>query len=289
MPELPEVETVTNGIKPHLEGQVIADLKILSPKLRYIIPKNIRKDSINSKIILVKRKAKYIQIFLDNGNLIIIHLGMTGRLLVKAKSPKEKDLKLDSIFKSQIKNLNKHDHMIIQLKNGSSLIFNDVRKFGMVDLIDQNHAAGYKFFKELGLEPLEKEFSLKAFEDIVCKRNKSIKSTIMDSSIIVGIGNIYANEALFNSGIHPERITNTLTDEEIKKLRLNMIKVLKDAIKAGGSTLKDFANEKGQSGYFQFNFKVYARTGEPCLKCKTPIERIKQNGRSSFVCHQCQV
>lgn len=288
MPELPEVETVTNGIKPYLEGQVIADLKILSPKLRYIIPKNIRKDSINSKIILVKRKAKYIQFFLDNGNLIIIHLGMTGRLLVKAKSPKEKDLKLASIFKSQIKNLNKHDHMIIQLKNGSSLIFNDVRKFGMVDLIDQNHAAGYKFFKKLGLEPLDKEFSLQAFENIIYKRNKSIKSTIMDSNIIVGVGNIYANEALFNSGIHPERIANTLTNEEIKKLRLDIIKVLKDAIKAGGSTLKDFANEKGQSGYFQFNFKVYGRTGEPCLKCKTPIERIKQNGRSSFLCPQCQ-
>lgn len=270
MPELPEVETVTNGIRPYLEGQTISDLKILSPKLRYIIPKHLKRDSLNSKIASVKRKAKYILISLSNGNLIIIHLGMTGKLLI---DPAE---------------ASKHDHLIIQLKNGTNLRYNDVRKFGMIDLIHKSELDNYKFFKKLGLEPLEKEFNLSAFKEILRRRNKSIKSTIMDANIIVGVGNIYANEALFNSKIHPERIASSLREDEVKTLRLEIIKVLKTAIKAGGSTLKDFANEKGQSGYFQFDFKVYGKAGEPCIKCKSHIERIKQNGRSSFLCPQCQ-
>lgn len=285
MPELPEVETVAQGIKPHLENQVIANIKVLSPKLRYLIPKTIKKDCLGAKIKKIQRKAKYILLFLDNENIIVIHLGMTGRLLVKKEKEK---ISLESLFKNQVKNLSKHDHVIFQLKNGTSLVFNDVRKFGMLDVIDERHMDNYKFFKKLGLEPLEKEFSLEAFRNILSNRNKSIKSTIMDANLIVGVGNIYANEALFNCGVHPERTAKDLNDEEMKNLRKEIIKVLKAAIKAGGSTLKDFANEKGQSGYFQFNFKVYGRDGEPCLKCKNTIERIKQNGRSSFLCSSCQ-
>ncbi len=288
MPELPEVETIARGIKPYLENQVISNIKILSPKLRYTLPTQLKKDTLNTKILLVKRKAKYIQIFLDNQNLVIIHLGMTGRLLIQVQDTKDKGIPLDQIFQNQVKTLSKHDNLIFQLKNGTSLIFNDVRKFGMIDLISESQIDNYKFFKKLGLEPLEKEFSLKAFKEIISKRNKSIKSVIMDANLIVGIGNIYANEALFNSGIHPERISSNLNNQEIKSLRLEIIKILKAAIKAGGSTLKDFANEKGQSGYFQFSFKVYGRSGEPCVVCKTHIERIKQNGRSSFLCPQCQ-
>ena len=274
MPELPEVETVVRGIRPYLENKSIKDLKVYSPKLRYLIPKSLKKECLNSKITNVQRKAKYILIELDKEKLIVIHLGMTGKLIVK---------------KAQSKlTLSKHDHVVFTLNNGNSLIFNDVRKFGMLDLIDQNQIPSYKFFKKLGFEPLEKEFNLKAFQGILENRNKSIKSTIMDSNLIVGVGNIYANEALFKSGIHPERTANNLSLEEMKSLRAEIIKTLKAAIKAGGSTLKDFANEKGESGYFQFNFKVYGRSGEPCFKCKTHIERIKQNGRSSFVCPQCQ-
>jgi formamidopyrimidine-DNA glycosylase len=159
----------------------------------------------------------------------------------------------------------------------------------MIDLIDKTQIESYKFFKNLGLEPLDKAFSFKAFEEIISKRNKSIKSTIMDANLIVGVGNIYANEALFQSRIHPERLATDLNKIEIEKLRKEIIKVLNAAIEAGGSTLKDYANEKGESGYFQFNFKVYGRNGQPCTKCKTIIERIKQNGRSSFFCPECQV
>ncbi len=286
MPELPEVETVVRGVKPLLEKHKIIDLKLLSTKLRYLIPKNLRKQILNSKIEKVQRKAKYILFFLDNQKIIVIHLGMTGRLLYKKKDQKEKNL--ETIFKNRIKKLSKHDHIIFFLENGASLIFNDVRKFGMLDLIKAEEINDYKFFQKLGLEPLEKDFSKKTFEELLSKRNKSIKSTIMDASLIVGIGNIYANEALFRSAIHPERIASDLKPKEAMKLRQEIIKVLKEAIKAGGSTLKDFANEKGESGYFQFDFLVYGRDEQGCKKCKSTIERIKQNGRSSFFCPQCQ-
>ena len=274
MPELPEVETVCRGIKPLLENQSIKKILCRVTKLRYLLPKNLNKKIANCKILKVQRKAKYIQIFLDNETQLIIHLGMTGKLLIKKNFTN--------------KRIDKHDHVIVELKNSQALVFNDVRKFGMLDLIDNSQEQNYKFFKDLGLEPLEKEFNFDNFKKIISHRNKSIKSTIMDSKLIVGVGNIYANESLFNAGIHPERISSDLKDYELELLRKEIIKILKKAIKKGGSTLNDFRNEENQKGYFQFDFRVYARDGLACKICKTEIQRIKQNGRSSFVCSTCQ-
>lgn len=274
MPELPEVETVCRGIKPLLENQSIKKILCRVTKLRYLLPKNLNKKIANCKILKVQRKAKYIQIFLDNETQLIIHLGMTGKLLIKKNFTN--------------KRIDKHDHVIVELKNSQALVFNDVRKFGMLDLIDNSQEQNYKFFKDLGLEPLEKEFNFDNFKKIISHRNKSIKSTIMDSKLIVGVGNIYANESLFNAGIHPERISSDLKDYELELLRKEIIKILKKAIKKGGSTLNDFRNEENQKGYFQFDFRVYARDGLACKICKTKIQRIKQNGRSSFVCSTCQ-
>jgi formamidopyrimidine-DNA glycosylase len=274
MPELPEVETVCRGIKPLLENQSIKKILCRVTKLRYLLPKNLNKKIANCKILKVQRKAKYIQIFLDNETQLIIHLGMTGKLLIKKNFTN--------------KRIDKHDHVIVELKNSQALVFNDVRKFGMLDLIDNSQEQNYKFFKDLGLEPLEKEFNFDNFKKIISHRNKSIKSTIMDSKLIVGVGNIYANESLFNAGIHPERISSDLKDHELELLRKEIIKILKKAIKKGGSTLNDFRNEENQKGYFQFDFRVYARDGLACKICKTEIQRIKQNGRSSFVCSTCQ-
>jgi formamidopyrimidine-DNA glycosylase len=274
MPELPEVETVCRGIKPLLENQSIKKILCRVAKLRYLLPKNLNKKIANCKILKVQRKAKYIQIFLDNETQLIIHLGMTGKLLIKKNFTN--------------KRIDKHDHVIVELKNSQALVFNDVRKFGMLDLIDNSQEQNYKFFKDLGLEPLEKEFNFDNFKKIISHRNKSIKSTIMDSKLIVGVGNIYANESLFNAGIHPERISSDLKDYELELLRKEIIKILKKAIKKGGSTLNDFRNEENQKGYFQFDFRVYARNGLACKICKTEIQRIKQNGRSSFVCSTCQ-
>lgn len=274
MPELPEVETVCRGIKPLLENQSIKKILCRVTKLRYLLPKNLNKKIANCKILKVQRKAKYIQIFLDNETQLIIHLGMTGKLLIKKNFTN--------------KRIDKHDHVIVELKNSQALVFNDVRKFGMLDLIDNSQEQNYKFFKDLGLEPLEKEFNFDNFKKIISHRNKSIKSTIMDSKLIVGVGNIYANESLFNAGIHPERISSDLKDHELELLRKEIIKILKKAIKKGGSTLNDFRNEENQKGYFQFDFRVYARDGLACKICETEIQRIKQNGRSSFVCSTCQ-
>jgi formamidopyrimidine-DNA glycosylase len=274
MPELPEVETVCRGIKPLLENQSIKKILCRVTKLRYLLPKNLNKKIANCKILKVQRKAKYIQIFLDNETQLIIHLGMTGKLLIKKNFTN--------------KRIDKHDHVIVELKNSQALVFNDVRKFGMLDLIDNSQEQNYKFFKDLGLEPLEKEFNFDNFKKIISHRNKSIKSTIMDSKLIVGVGNIYANESLFNAGIHPERISSDLKDHELELLRKEIIKILKKAIKKGGSTLNDFRNEENQKGYFQFDFRVYTRDGLACKICKTEIQRIKQNGRSSFVCSTCQ-
>lgn len=274
MPELPEVETVCRGIKPLLENQSIKKILCRVTKLRYLLPKNLNKKIANCKILKVQRKAKYIQIFLDNETQLIIHLGMTGKLLIKKNFTN--------------KRIDKHDHVIVELKNSQALVFNDVRKFGMLDLIDNSQEQNYKFFKDLGLEPLEKEFNFDNFKKIISHRNKSIKSTIMDSKLIVGVGNIYANESLFNAGIHPERISSDLKEHELELLRKEIIKILKKAIKKGGSTLNDFRNEENQKGYFQFDFRVYARDGLACKICKTEIQRIKQNGRSSFVCSTCQ-
>ena len=270
MPELPEVQTVVDGIRPYLEGKVLAAIKLKVKKLRYEIPRSIKKDSLTQQITKVIRKAKYILIYLVNGKIIVIHLGMTGKLLL---DPPE---------------ITKHDHVIFEFLDGSSMAFNDVRKFGMLDLIDEEHMDDYKYFAKLGLEPLDKEFSNQAFIELVKNRSKSIKSVIMDANLLVGVGNIYANEALFKSGIHPEAIAQDIDKTKIKLLRKNIITTLKEAIKAGGSTLKDFAKQDGSSGYFQHNFQVYGRAGEPCFKCKTKIERIRQNGRSSFLCPSCQ-
>lgn len=274
MPELPEVETICRGIKPLLENQSIKKILCRVSKLRYLLPKNLNKKIANCKILKVQRKAKYIQIFLDNETQLIIHLGMTGKLLIKKNLTN--------------KSVDKHDHVIVELKNSQALVFNDVRKFGMLDLIDNSQEQNYKFFKDLGIEPLEKEFDFHNFKKIISHRNKSIKSTIMDSKLIVGVGNIYANESLFNAGIHPERTSSDLKDHELELLRKEIIKILKKAIKKGGSTLNDFRNEENQKGYFQFDFRVYARGGLACKICKTEIQRIKQNGRSSFVCSTCQ-
>lgn len=281
MPELPEVETVTNGIRPFLEGQQITEVKVLRPQLRIKIPSSFQKLTEKAKVLRVKRRAKYILIELDNAYTIIIHLGMSGRLTVN-------DKKQEKIFYHNKESFKKHDHLYIKLKSGDALVYNDTRKFGLVTITETSQLAEHKLIAKLGLEPLEKEFSAKKFYELIHKRNKSIKSVIMDANIVVGVGNIYACEALFQAGIHPEKLASKLSETEAKLLHSAIVKTLKRAIKAGGSTLKDYAKADGEAGYFQHEFLVYAQENKACTKCKKKITRIKQNGRSSFFCMKCQ-
>jgi formamidopyrimidine-DNA glycosylase len=289
MPELPEVETVCRGLGEHILGLNVSSVEVYTEKLRDFIPADLNKKILNHTITKIERKAKYILIHLAaNANfqsqVLIIHLGMSGRLTIQDEAYERK----------------KHDHVILKL-NGTAhenaeigvrqqclLVFNDARRFGILTLTDLENLSQHKLFRKLGLEPLSKEFTVAKLKALFKNRNKNIKNTLMDASLIVGIGNIYASEALFRSGIHPERTASSLSDKDIKKLHEQIIITLEDAIRAGGSTLKDFSKANGESGYFQYQFKAYGREGLPCFTCKTLIQRILQGGRSSFFCSKCQ-
>ena len=289
MPELPEVETVCRGLSENILGLNVSSVEVYAEKLRDFIPADLNKKILNHTITKIERKAKYILIHLAaNANfqsqVLIIHLGMSGRLTIQDEAYQRK----------------KHDHVILKL-NGTAhenaeigvrqqclLVFNDARRFGIFTLTDLENLSQHKLFRKLGLEPLAREFTVAKLKALFKNRNKNIKNTLMDASLIVGIGNIYASEALFRSGIHPERTASSLTDKDIKKLHEQIIITLEDAIRAGGSTLKDFSKANGESGYFQYQFKVYGREGLPCSTCKTRIWRIVQGGRSSFFCSKCQ-
>ena len=289
MPELPEVETVCRGLSENILGLNVSSVEVYAEKLRDFIPADLNKKILNHTITKIERKAKYILIHLAaNANfqsqVLIIHLGMSGRLTIQDEAYQRK----------------KHDHVILKL-NGTAhenaeigvrqqclLVFNDARRFGVLTLTDLENLSQHKLFRKLGLEPLSSEFTVAKLKVLFKNRNKNIKNTLMDASLIVGIGNIYASEALFRSGIHPERTASSLTDKDIKKLHEQIIITLEDAIRAGGSTLKDFSKANGESGYFQYQFKAYGREGLPCFTCKTLIQRIVQGGRSSFFCSKCQ-
>ncbi len=281
MPELPEVETVCCGIRPHLEAASIVASKVLNPKLRIGIPVNFSKLINGKQILQVKRKAKYILIHLEDDLVIIIHLGMSGRLTVS-------DDKAELNYYHKQKLYKKHDHVLIELSNGKLLVYNDTRKFGIVTVLNKKQFSEFKFFQKLGIEPLSKEFNAKALYEIFKARNKSVKSVIMDASIVVGVGNIYACESLFSAGISPLRMANKVTKQEAAKLYKTIVDTLERAIEAGGSTISDYAKADGEAGYFQHNFLVYDREEQPCKKCKTKILRIRQNGRSSYYCEKCQ-
>ena len=303
MPELPEVETVCRGLSENILGLNVSSVEVYTEKLRDFIPADLNKKILNHTITKIERKAKYILIHLaanldsslnqnKNTNLgilehclsmhqsqvLIIHLGMSGRLTIQ-----------DEVYERK-----KHDHVILKLNSEIGvreqclLVFNDARRFGIIALTDLENLSQHKLFRKLGLEPLYKEFTVAKLKALFKNRNKNIKNTLMDASLIVGIGNIYASEALFRSGIHPERTASSLTDKDIKKLHEQIIITLEDAIRAGGSTLKDFSKANGESGYFQYQFKVYGRECFPCFVCKTLIQRIVQGGRSSFFCSKCQ-
>jgi formamidopyrimidine-DNA glycosylase len=287
MPELPEVETVCRGLSENILGLNVSSVEVYAEKLRDFIPADLNKKILNHTITKIERKAKYILLYLtpsmklqfnegenvlgQQSQVLIIHLGMSGRLTIQEEVYERK----------------KHDHVILKL-NSLLLVFNDARRFGVITLTDLENLSQHKLFRKLGLEPLAREFTVAKLKALFKNRSKNIKNTLMDASLIVGIGNIYASEALFRSGIHPERTASSLTDKDIKKLYEQIIITLEDAIRAGGSTLKDFSKANGESGYFQYQFKVYGREGLPCFTCKTLIQRIVQGGRSSFFCSKCQ-
>lgn len=270
MPELPEVETTCKGIAKHLMNKSVAEVIIRQPKLRWPIPANIKKLLPNEKILSIERRAKYILIGFKTGTLIL-HLGMSGSLrIVKAKQAYDK-----------------HDHFDLVLKNGSCLRLHDPRRFGSV-LWTQQPAAEHKLLCKLGPEPLTEAFTAKYLYTQSRKRKVNIKQFIMNSHIVVGVGNIYASESLFLAAIHPRKAAGTVSLVRYEKLVYSIKEVLTAAIKQGGTTLKDFTQSDGKPGYFQQQLNVYGRKAEPCPNCDKPISHCSLGQRATYYCTECQ-
>jgi len=272
MPELPEVETVVRGLVREMQGQKILSVKTGRKGLRTPFPKSLASIT-GAKVKGITRRAKYILIHLNDGRTLIVHLGMSGRMTISRKYTPEK-----------------HDHMVIELGNRATVVLNDARRFGVVDLIETNRLTQHKLFAHLGAEPLEKDFTPAYLAARLKAKKVPIKIAIMDQRLVVGVGNIYAAEALFYAGIDPRRAAGSLNVNEIKKLVSGIRKVLRAAIKAGGSTLKDYVQADGELGYFQHSFAVYGRGGQGCpgCRCQGVIKRITQAGRSTFYCPEKQ-
>ena len=272
MPELPEVETICQGIRQNILGKKIVLTKNSDKNLRLPFPKNLA-DLRTQKITSVDRRARYILIKISN-KILLIHLGMSGKLLYFRKVPEI---------------LAKHDHFLIIFTDQSGLIYNDPRRFGLVDLVDEDKIYQHKMLKNLGIEPLTKDFNGKYLQQKLKGRKINIKTAMMDNRIVVGVGNIYINESLFASKISPLTISGNLSLAKLNVLVQNIKQILQKAIDSGGSTLRDYAKSNGDFGAFQFDFKVYGREGKDCLICASKIKKIKQNGRSSFYCKDCQI
>ena len=271
MPELPEVQTTIDGIRPYIINKKITACKISVKKLRWNLQKDLPKKIINEKIKKISRRGKYI-IISGRNFYLTIHLGMTGTLRIEM----ENDIK------------KKHDHFEITLNSNLKLIFNDPRKFGMIFYSNKSPLLENRLLKNLGPEPLSNDFNADYLFSISRNRNIAIKSLIMNANIVVGIGNIYASESLFLSKIRPHKVSKKLTKNNCKDLVSSIKKVLKKAIKKGGSSINDYINADGEKGYFQFDFKVYGRTSLPCHICQSDILQIKINQRSTFYCKNCQ-
>ncbi|QCU90903.1 bifunctional DNA-formamidopyrimidine glycosylase/DNA-(apurinic or apyrimidinic site) lyase [Thiomicrorhabdus sediminis] len=273
MPELPEVETTRQGIRPNAEKQTIEKIIIRNGKLRWPVPEKIATLLKDTTIDNIGRRGKYLLLQTPKGTLLI-HLGMSGNLRILPQgSP-----------------VQKHDHVDIVLKNGFVIRLNDPRRFGSVLWHDINEGgvSEHKLLSKLGPEPLSDEFNSDYFYQLSRQRKMSIKSFVMNSNIVVGAGNIYANESLFLSGIHPEKLAGKLTKKQCETLVNNIKQVLAAAIEQGGTTLKDFLSPSGKPGYFVQKLNVYGRDGASCPQCGATIERIIQNQRASFFCRKCQ-
>lgn len=270
MPELPEVETTKNGISKPLLGKSISEVCIYQPKLRWPVPENITNDLKNKTLKQIKRRGKYILLTFENGTLLI-HLGMSGRLCITQKSHAPK----------------KHDHVDFYFEDGKCLRYTDPRRFGSI-LWTAEHPSKHKLLMHLGPEPLTCDFNGEHLFHLSRKRSVTIKQFIMDSKTVVGVGNIYASEALFLSGISPTRAAGKISRKRFDTLAKEIKAVLEKAIEAGGTTLKDFLSASGKPGYFIQKLHVYGREDEPCSKCKKPIKKITIGQRSSYYCSSCQ-
>lgn len=282
MPELPEVETVRRGLVPSMEGRRFTNVDVNRPDLRRPFPEQMAARLTGAKVRHLSRRSKYILADLDSGETLLIHLGMSGRILVSGDPLGQ--------FVHTHPAPEKHDHVVFDMDNGARVTFNDPRRFGLMELLDTATAGAHPLLAGLGPEPLSNDFHEDYLIGAFKGRNTPVKSALLDQRIIAGLGNIYVCEALFSAGISPKRKAGNIAADRVAALVPIIRNVLSRAIEAGGSSLKDFRQADGELGYFQHQFDVYGREAEPCKRdgCGGEIERITQSGRSSFYCAQCQ-
>lgn len=269
MPELPEVETTRCGVQPHLTGQTITALIVRQPKLRWPVPENLASLVEGKAINAVNRRGKYLLLELDNG-AVMIHLGMSGSLYMVAEDQ-------PAAY---------HDHVDIRLSNGMALRLTDPRRFGSV--LWQPAGTVHELLGKLGPEPLSEQFTADYLQQCCQGRKQAIKQLIMDSHVVVGVGNIYANEALFSAEIHPKRAAGKISKQRLERFVDEIKQVLSRAIEQGGTTLKDFVGGDGKPGYFKQELQVYGRGGESCVVCQAVLKEIRLGQRSTVYCGECQ-
>jgi formamidopyrimidine-DNA glycosylase len=282
MPELPEVETVRRGLLPVMEGQIIANADVRRPDLRWPFPERMADRLTGHQVLALRRRSKYILADLSSGETLIIHLGMSGRILISGE--------ILGGFHHDHPAPEKHDHVIFDMKNGARITFNDARRFGAMDLSPTENVEGHWLLKDLGPEPLGNAFSEDYLAAALSGRKMPMKAALLDQKIVAGLGNIYVCEALHRARISPRIQAGDMSRARIARLVPVIRDVLQEAIDAGGSSLRDYRQTDGELGYFQHGFRAYDRAGKTCqtVDCKGKIKRIVQSGRSTFYCPRCQ-
>jgi len=299
MPELPEVETVRRGLLPAMEGRVITRAQVNRPDLRWPFPPRMADRLTGARVLTLRRRSKYILADLSTDETLLIHLGMSGRMLIspppisgegqgEGGAPETRETLGE--WHHHHPAPEKHDHVILDMEDGTRITFNDARRFGAMDLMPTATAETHPLLAQLGPEPLGNAFDEPYLAARLKGRNTPIKSALLDQHIIAGLGNIYVCETLYRARIHPARKAARISAARAAALVPLSRDVLAEAITAGGSSLRDYRQADGELGYFQHSFQVYGREGEPCLTpgCTDTIRRIVQSGRSSFYCPTCQ-
>lgn len=292
MPELPEVETVRRGLAPAMEGQRIAGVTLNRADLRFKFPDGFVERLTGRTITSLGRRAKYLTADLDDGAVLIMHLGMSGSFRVGPGGSQEK---IGEFYIPRGK-LAAHDHVIFDLGSGDRVIYNDPRRFGFMDLTTREAFATHPLIRGIGLEPLGNEFGPETLNQLFSDKKTPLKAALLDQKLIAGLGNIYVCEALWRAKLLPTRLAGTIADAQkkpgkpITELATAIRTVLEEAIEAGGSSLRDYVQTTGELGYFQHRFSVYDCEGKPCVRqgCGGTVERIVQSGRSTFFCATCQ-
>ena len=296
MPELPEVETVMRGLARAMTGRRLLHVEVRRPDLRFPFPEEFATRLSGRRIEGLARRAKYILGSIEDGDCLLIHLGMTGRFTVVEPRGLTRNLG-EYYFEEGSDALGNgpHDHVLFLLDDGTRIIYSDPRRFGMMDLFPENEAAQHKLLKNIGIEPLGNEFNADFLANSFAGKSAPLKAVLLDQSIVAGLGNIYVCEALHRAGLSPKRRAGSLVKRGKPDPRLDLLvrqirDVLSEAIEAGGSTLRDYAGTDGVNGAFQERFSVYDREGTPCSRngCSGTIRRIVQSGRSTFYCSTCQ-